>query len=386
MSVFETTNEEVSAATLEQETTELIEAALEDWKPAKGDQLTWAIKAFARLNAGVFGQAATMERGAFKRYGETIVTEPPVQAAAASVESTWTLVDDAGYTIPAGTQVTVAAAGDLVVGFFTVGDVVVAPEATVATVLLQAIEPGVGGNGLSADPELSDSLAFVASIGLDGVTDGGVDEEDEDTYLNRLVEEIQTRSSSLILPRDFEIDARSVPVVDRALCIRNYNAETEEEGVALCQTIVPITSAGLSPAEPIREALLARQVAKLITDVEHFVGIPDYTKINGKTEVEVETGFDPATVLAALEARWEEIFDPAKWGLPRQGDSGSGWENRKKVYRLKVIGELERVGGVARVVTYKHAKDPDALGTSEELTLAGVAPLTKPGTLEVSAV
>lgn len=351
MSIFETTNEEVSAAELEQEINEGVEVALEGWEPAEGDQLTWANKGFSRLTAGVYDQAAKIERGAFKRFGEAIVSVPPVQAAAATVESTWTMVDAAGYTIPAGTQVTISASGDSAVGFITVENVVVAPEVTAATVLLQAIEAGEGGNDLSADPELSDSLAFVESISLEGTTSGGVGEESEDDYLNRLVEEMQTRSSSLILPRDFEIDARAVPGVARAKCIRNYDAETEEEGVALTQTIFPIDSDGQALGAPAKEELLERQVAKLLTDVNHHVADPIYNPIHVFSGIVPQTGFDPATVTAAVDSRQGEYFDPANWGLPTQGDSGSGWEDRVIVFYNDVIAELDRVGGVDRVAT-----------------------------------
>jgi hypothetical protein len=462
---FETTNESVTAAQLEQEGLELLEAALEGWDPAAGDQLFWANKAFSRLNAGVYGQAAKMERGAFKRFGEAIISIPPVQAAAATVESTWTMIDAAGYTIPAGTQVTITASGETAVGFVTVGDVVVAPEATMATVLLQAIETGVVGNDLPATegvkPELSDALSFVKEITAEGVSAGGVDEEGEDAYLNHLVEEIQTFSTSLILPRDFEIDARSVAGVFRAKCIRNYDAAKKEEGVALCQSVFPIDAAGNPLTTPAKETLLVRQEAKLLTDVQHHVADPEYTEVHVATSIVVQTGFDPATVIAAVKGRLAEYFDPAKWGLPTQGDSGSGWENRTSVYRLELVSEEDRVGGVDRVVsvllgsgvgkaftvaastdkftstahgfllgdavvlrsglvpgaplateTVYFARDVETnafkltateggaainitsdgsgtalkLSTAESLTLTGVAPLTKPGTLTITAV
>jgi hypothetical protein len=389
LSVFVTTNDEVDASILEREANEAIEAGLEGWDPADGDPIAWAGKAFSRLTAAVFDQAAKMEKAAFKRFGEAIVSVPPVQAAPASVESIWELVDDkGGYQIEDGAFVSIEASGATSAGFKVVGTTIVPEGAAKVTILLQAVEPGEQNNGLSGTAQLSTSYAFVVEPGgivLEGVTSGGVDEEEEDAYLSRLVEANQTLSDSLILPRDFEIDGRAEPGVARVKCIRNYDADKEEDGVALCQSVFPITAEGQPPSEPVREALLKRQQEKLLTDVQHHVGVPTYTEVDGETEIEVVQGFDPATTEAAVEARWAEIFDPANRGKPKQGDSGSGWINEPFVYYLKLVGELERVGGVGRVVSLKIAKHGDALGTAN-LELDGVAPLTEPGTFVVSAV
>jgi hypothetical protein len=383
LSVFVTTNEEVNASVLEQEVNEAVEAALEGWESAEGDLLAWANKAFSRIGASVFDQAATMERGAFKRFGEAIVSVPPVQAAPATAESTWTMVDNAGYTIPAGTQVTIKAAGDEAVGFVTVGDVVVAPGSTTATVLLQAVEAGGGGNGLTADPELSDALAFVKGIVIVGTTANGVDEEEEDAYLYRLVETLRLLSLSLIVGRDFEIDARAVAGIARAKCIEAYNAEAAAEE-ALHVSVYPIDEDGLALSAPVKTALKERQEAKVPSGVKVHVADPTYTQVDATATIVVQPGFDPVTVIAAVEARLAEYFSPATWGLPTQGDSGSGWENRTSVYRFELISEIDRVGGVERVASLKLAKHGESLTTAEELKLAGVAPLTKAGTFAIT--
>jgi hypothetical protein len=385
MSVFTTTNESADAASLRQEFIEAIQARIPSWEPGSGDLIEWMGEAGSRIGALIFDQASTTEAGMFKRFGEVIVSTPPVQAAPATVESTWTMVDAAGYTVPAGTQVSITASGDSQVGFLTVGDTVIAPEATKATILLQAIIAGAGGNELTEDPQLIDSLAFVDSISLEGSeTAGGVDEEEEDVYLNRLVEANQMLSDSLILPQDFEIDARAVPGIARAKCIRNYDADKEEGEVALCQSVFPIEADGEPPSEPEREALLKRQQEKLLTDVEHHVGVPQYTEVDVTSTIVIQEGFDSATIIAAVEARLAEYLSPATWGQPTQGDSGSGWVNRTSVYRFELISEIDRVGGVDRVATLKLAKHGGALEAVEELVLEGVAPLTKPGTFSVT--
>lgn len=386
MSEFVALERDVSEGTFEDEFVELLEARLEGWGPSEGDQLVWLGKAWERKGSNLEDQLGSMGRSAFRKFGEAVVSVPPIQAAPATVASTWELVDEAGgYEIEAGATVTVEASGARSVAFRVVETVVVPVKATKVSVLLEAAEPGEENNGLSGVANLQTSYAFVVEPGgieLEGVSAGGVDEEEEDAYLNRLVEDLQTLSLSLIKGRDFEIDARSIASIARAKCIEAYNAsEGKEEALAV--SVYPIDETGEASSAPVKEALKARQTDKLLSGINYYVGTPNYTTIKGKTEVEVEAGFDPAAVKAAIEAFWLENFSAAKWGLPTQGDSGSGWINRTKAYRLKTIGQIERIGGVGRVKTFEWAKGEGALGTAEELSLEGVAPLTKPGTLTV---
>lgn len=384
---FVTTNGEVDASSLKQEIIELLEAKFPGWEPSSGDLLTWLAEGKARIDATVFEQMTELEQAAFKRYGEAIASIPPVQAAAASVESVWTMVDELGHEIPARTLVGIPGPEGTPLGFETVSDAVVPPGSTKATILLEAVEPGEGSNELSGEPQLQTQLAFVVApggISLEGVTAGGVDEEDETTYLNRLVETLRLLSIALILPEDFEVDARSYAGITRAKCVKNYNPTTKETNVPLCQCVFPIGPTGKEVGKPKEEELQAGQQAKLISGVLHFVAPPEYTKVDVKAAgVVVEAGFDTETVLAAVKAKLGEYLDSAKWGLPRNGE-GSGWVNRTKVYRNSLIGLIEAIPGVERVTSVELAKHGSALGTAD-VELAGVAPLAEPGTIEVSA-
>jgi hypothetical protein len=353
MTAFVAIEAAASASRIEQEIYETLEAKFEGWAPAEGNLEVWLIKAFSRVAASVFDMASLMSKEAFKKFGEAIVNVPPVLAAPAFVESTWTMIDAAGYTIPAGTQVEIEASGDRHVGFATTEEIVVAPEAMAATVPLRAIESGEEGNELTADPTLVDALAFVDSITLDGTTANGVDAEEEDAYLDRLVETLQLLSLALILPRDFEIDARAVGWVFRAICIRNYNPVDKTTGNVLMQCIVPVDVSGQPGSSPGKAELLERQEAKLLTDVIHHVADPDYTPVDVWATFAVRAGFDPVAVTAAVADRLASYLSPANWGIPSSGDASSigGWENQPKVYRFELISEVDRVGGVDRGVT-----------------------------------
>lgn len=381
---FVTTAGEYDASQLNQEIIELLEAKFEGWQSAEGSPITWLAKAFARIGSDVFAQEADLETVAFKRFGEAIIGIPPVQAAPATVETTWTLTDEDGHEIPAGTLVSLLGPNGQPVMFETVGVTIVAPGSTKATILLQAVEPGAGSNDLSEEPTLVSSLSFVqvpSGIELEGATANGVDEEEEDAYLDRLVETLRLLSISLILPEDFEVDARAVAGIDRCKCIRGYDAETEEADVPLCVTVFPIDAEGAAASALLKEELEERQRAKLLSGVNYFVADPDFTEFDVVTQIVVAPGFDEVTVISSVEARLAEYLDPAKWGLPTSGES-SGWVNRTTLYVNELISEIDRVGGVERVISVKIAKH-EGTPEAKDLELAGVAPLARPGTIEV---
>jgi uncharacterized phage protein gp47/JayE len=373
---------------LEQSVLEEIEAQFEDWEAAPGNLETWLIKAFARISSTVREQAAETSAAAFKKFGETIANVPPIFPAPATVASTWTMIDNAGYEIPAGTQVAIPINGEESAGF-EVAEAVTVEAGKTATeageVVLQAIEPGEAGNGLSEAPELIDTLAFVESIALTGVSSGGVDEEDEDAYLDRLTEELQLLSLSLIVPRDFETDARAVAGVARALCIPGYDAEEETEENPLTLTVFPVDENGAALSSGVKEELQERQAAKVPSGVVNFVADPTFTAIDVTTEIVVLPGFDPEATIAAVKARLASYLSPANWGVPGIGDvsTSTGWVNATKVYLFELSSEIDRVPGVDRVISVKLAEAEGEL-KAEDVTLKGPAPLAEPGTIVVS--
>lgn len=340
---------EFDAATIEQQVTEDLESKFEGWSPARGSLAAWLIKANARIKSIILGQAGTITRAAYKKLGETIAKAPPILAAPASVTSTWVFTDTEGHMIENGTEVEIAISGDETAGFRVVGDVEVPPgesSTAVGGVVLQAIEPGAARNGLSADPVLISALSLpIDSISLEGVTSGGVDEEDEDAYLDRLTEKLQTLSLSLILPRDFEINARDIAGVAFALCVPAYNYETKSEE-PLAVTVIGRDAAGASLSAPVKEELQESQEAQLLSGVKYFVGDPTHTKVDVFASATALAGFEPAAVEAAVDAQLAEYLASANWGL-----SSTGWVNRTTVYFNELIAEVDRVTGVDRVVS-----------------------------------
>jgi hypothetical protein len=343
-----------SAAQAKAEMVEAIQANVEGWEPRPGRLDDWKMDAVARLWSIAMQQASSMGAAALQGMGRTILNIPPVLAAPATVTSTWTLVDDDGHTIEDGTEVKVAVPGGKPAAFIVVGDVVVAPgdEATDAgEVLLQAIEPGEGGNGLTGEATpTSTNTIFVDSIALVGASSGGVDEEDEDAYLDRLTEALQLLSLSLIVPRDFEIDARAVAGIERALCVPGYDPAGPSEGNALMLCMFPLDAAGASSSAPVKAALQERQQAKVPSGVLVKVGDATHTLVHAVPALSVLAGHDAATVKAAGVAFLNSYLSPANWP-PSSSNELAGFDYQPKAYFNELIAQLDRVTGVDRVVS-----------------------------------
>lgn len=382
---------DADAETLETEVYEAIEAAFEGWLPADGLLEVWLTKAFARIAVGVFDLASIVSREAFKTFGETIVSVPPILAAPATATSTWKAIDVDGHTIPDGTLVKIAVNGDEALGFRTVGEVVIpaeSDETEAGEVLLEAVEPGEAYNGLTAAPVLETGLTFVDSITLTGATSGGVDAEDEDAYLNRLTEELQTLTLSAVVPRDYEILARRIAGVGRATALDNYNGETEEDEQPLVVSVAVVDADGAALSEGVKDEVKELLEARSLSDIVTFVIDPTFTEVGAKVEVVVASGYDPEAVIAAVEERLAEYLAAKNWGLPTgtaDESSSAGWVNQTVVYVNEVLAEVDRVAGVSRVVSVKLKKGAGSL-EAKDVELSGPAPLVKSGTMEAVGV
>ena len=123
-----------------------------------------------------------------------------------------------------------------------------------------------------------------------------------------------------------------------------------------------------------------------LSGVLNFVTDPTYTEVDVEAKFTVTTGNEAAATETAVEARLTEYLSPANWGLPSVGDASTstGWVNQTKVYLNELISEVDRVAGVGRVISLKLVKGGGVLGTAD-ITLAGVATLTKPGLIEATA-
>lgn len=356
------------------------------WVPNDGNLETILIEAHALMAAEVRDVASAVPTSIFRRMGELIGIEP-LEATSASVLSTWTMVNNAGYTISAGTFVGIRSAGDVLVPFFVDVDYVINPGSTSrADIRLIAVNPGEASSGLGAPAgpmELITARADVATITQNTITTGGVDAETDDEYLDRFTQRLRLLSPRPILPEDFSTLAQDHPSVGRALALDGYNPAdstfNNERMVAVAVTDTagePLDGATKNAIDVILES--EREITFVVNVID-----ATYTIIDVDVDVKARAGYQLADVEARVEAALADYLDPATWGYePPQGDAGEPvlWEQTTTVRWLELVTLVNNVDGVDYVTDLDIRKGADPY-TSADIALTGAAPLTRPGSI-----
>ena len=212
--------------TLQENALAAIAAELPGWVPREGHIEVLLLEQFAAMVAESATVAAQVPEAIFSYFG-ALIGITPIQGAYATAQSTWTMADNKGYTVPAGTVVGYQVLGNQVYLFsnvtgFTVpnGSTTTAPGA----VTIQAQNVGTAYNGLTAQTlTLITSLSYISSVVTTTTSTGGADQETTPAYLNRLSYELQLLTPRPILPADYAALAASFPGVDRAAAFSGLN-------------------------------------------------------------------------------------------------------------------------------------------------------------------
>lgn len=361
-----------------------MQAQIPGWVPAAGNLETILIEAIAQQASVVATLAAAVPTSIFRYFGGLVGIDP-LEATPATVSTTWTMKDTAGYTIPAGMQVGFRIAGDDLVAFTVVSTVVV-PSGSGATsagqVLLEAVNPGASGSGLGgagSTMELLNPLDYVTAITMVDQTLGGVDAETDDAYLNRLASELRLLTPRPILPEDFAALSASVAGVARALPLDGYNPVDQTFGNARMVAVALVNESG----QPVSTETAQEVAAMLEADREvNFVVSavqPTYTSVDVSFTATVAEGFDPASVQADADNAIANYLNPATWGVPQAGDPGV-WVNTPTVGLLDMAAVIKNVPGIAHVTSILMAVSGSPL-TAADVTLTGAAPLPTPGAI-----
>jgi hypothetical protein len=357
-----------------------IKARIANWQPADGDPMDVLLGAISEMAAENRDLASDFPKAAFRWAGANIFHVPPIDAAPASVNSTWTMKDNAGYTIPAETNVLIEAAGDLLVPFQVAEEVIVPPgsvNTAAGEVLLIAVEPGSDGEDLAGPATLQDTLDFVTNLVMVGNTTGGVDAEEDDVYLARLSQTLETLSLTPIVARDFAILFRTIPGVFRALALDNFNPADGTSDNPRMVAIAAIDQGGNPVSSAIKDAGKAMLQARRETNFTVNTMDPVRTTVDVDYEVVMRPGNDAATVEADVDAAIAAYLDPATWGAPLTGEAPE-WDNQDKVRYLELSTVINNVDTVDYIVNLTLRKGADAFAAAD-VVLDGYAPLPVAG-------
>jgi hypothetical protein len=365
-----------------------IEEQVPGWLPSPGNLEAWLIEALALLAGELRDLAALVPDAIFQYFGSTILDLPPFEATAATSTATWTAIDTAGYTVDAGTLVVIEPPASTEAYAFAAVSTFTIPagQTNVSGIPIQATEAGAAASGITGTVEVIDPLDFIASVALEAPTQGGSDAESTDAYLDRLSDLLTLLSPRPILPQDFAVLVqRSFPEVARATAIDLYNAQTATANVPRCVTVVCVDAAGNPVSAQVKADADALLQAEREVNFLAFIADPTYTTIDVQFTVMAYPGYDAADVAARVIAELQAYLSPASWGLPPYGDtSGRSWINDTKVRYLELTQVVNDVEGVHYVVTLQSRIAGGTYGTTD-LSLTGVAPLPKPGSVTGTA-
>lgn len=363
-----------------------MESLISGWDPALAEYETIQAQAtIYRIVYPLLVLAANVDAAIFSEWGRTIVNVKPQEATRATVTSTWTVKDAAGYTIRAGTQVDIARSGDERIGFLVVEDVEVPvgkTETEAGEVVLEAVEPGLDGNGLEGEGILIDALFFVEEIAVLAVSAGGNDAEDPLRYLGRLAETMQTFIEGVVIAHDVEIIARNVPGIGRALALDNYDAETEEGAQEKTTTVAVTDDEGEPPAAEAEEALEAVLEEKREVNYKFFVIPATYHSLDVEGEIVPMQGFGKAEVAANVAAAIADRFNQARHGQQPPGDVSS-WVNDDTLRYQDLVTVVNNAEGMDHYSSLKWRIGEAAMGTAD-IALSGAAPLPKPDSIVIT--
>lgn len=330
----------------------------------------------------------------FGRFGEVVFAIQPLVAAAATSEVTFTMVDNAGYTIPAGTEIAVPTSGNTSVGFHTVAEASVPNGSTsVANVVVEAVIAGTAANEITddaGDPTLvqADELALVVeSITWEADSSGGVNAETPDEYLDRLSGRLTLLSDNAVLPSDVEVLALDIASVARATALDTYDADTATYDNEKTVTVAVVAVDGTALSGGVKDAVEAWLAEHREEGFLFFAIDPTFHAVKVDVDVVARAGADPTGVDAAVTQAITAYLDPANWGIPGQNeDEPGGWKNQTVVRRTDLITLVENVESVDHISgNLQLALEADSLGTTD-VTLTGPAPLTQAGTITVDVV
>lgn len=289
----------------------------------------------------------------------------------------FTLIDTAGLTIPAGTEVVLdAGAGQALVIFTTDVDLVIAAGVDTGTVAATGLVNTVALNGLpSGTGVLLRSAIPASSVVTSGAVAGGEEPETDDAWFARAVARFDRLTETLLKPGQFALAALEQPGVFRALGLNRYNpaagtgapgdhpghitvAVLGLGGVALTAGAKSDILAALEEGSGVEAGGAAHLVVHVIDAMVTAVAVT-VTVVRKATATVAE-------VQAAVTEALGDYLDPDSWP----------WA--ATVYRHELIALVDGVAGVERV----QSIDVPAA----DLPLAGVAPLADAGVITVNVV
>jgi uncharacterized phage protein gp47/JayE len=262
------------------------------------------------------------------RYG---VTRDPGSAPA--VELTFTMQDDYGYVIPAGTEVAISlSTSDYVssneyMTFYTNSDLVVAQPNTTGIVTASSRDYTDVANGIEAGAavEVVAAIDGVESVVTSSEVYGGSKPETDEAFAIRGSQRLQRLVDTLVIPDHFTLAALETGYVSRATTIDNWDASVAESspGDHPGSVTVVVYGEGAFLSAPMKANLASSLEASAATNLTVTVIDPVLTEVDVTVEVTALPGYASAGVIEAVTTRLNEYLSVYNWpwaGTVRRND------------------------------------------------------------------
>lgn len=287
-----------------------------------------------------------------------------------TADVTFTLADDTGHTIPAGTTVRINL-GDNVdpVDLTTDADLVIGPGSTTGTISASGSDATLEANGIATGTtlELLDAITYVETVELATDVAGGRLPEDGAAFLDRVIPVLSRLTSTLVRPVDVEAYVATLPSVLRVRALDLYNPDDPDSHPGASPGYVTVAVAGASGAtltSGTKATIEADLVNRMHAGLTINVVDADVTTVDVAIRVLRYAASDDATTEANVVAAISSYLNPDTWP----------WSDTVRVNEL--IAAADNAAGVDTVL--------EVTIPSGDLALDGFAPLAKAGTITVT--
>lgn len=234
-----------------------MQAQYPGYNPAPTNPEVVQANGIAALMADVAQAGVVVPDAIFRQFGTQLFGIQYLAGASATASVQVNAVDTAGYTLPAGTSLTLGA-----FGFQTQAALTIPNGQSTGTVTVVATAPGSAYNGATNPTQFVSLVNWVSSVTALGPASGGVDQETDSDYQNRLAALFQLIAPRPITASDYATMALSFSPaagtdqqeIGRATAIDGYQKGAASFTVTTVNTspTVTVTGApgtGITPAQ-----------------------------------------------------------------------------------------------------------------------------------------
>lgn len=348
----------------------VIQNALPEWKPEEGHTEVVLIEALAQevmeTIYAINRLPGAIVQTLLQLYGVT-----RAEGAQPTTTIRVFLSDSYGHDIAAGTRfmLNLGEGVEPVIFSSNIG-VVVPPGSTYADVAATGDRFTDEANGIVSGEivDLLDAIPYVDYAALQSTVTGGMPEETDDKWLDRGVTRLSRLVDTLTLPSHFTAAALEHGYVTRATTLDNFDstAGSGTPGSHPGHVTVAVYGNNESVASADKTALDVEMEAKSLANLEVHITDPTINTVNITASIMTAPGYTDAQAIAAAQAALVDGLSPAKWD----------WSTT--LYKSDIIAIMAKAPGVLRVTS--------VTAPAADVTLTGVAPLVKTGTLTITAV